>query len=238
MSEQNMREQNGSDTMWRKALHLAALGAILLAGSCAGPSNDGHAMFEDPAANHPITVSPSYQSLKVNFSAADAGLLPDDAARFTRFVENYRDHGNGAISISVPAGSDTRAAAAYFAGRIAEMGIARNRILVATHDVHDGDMRVELDYMSFKAGTAPCGDWSRNLGVTWRNQTDPNFGCAVQHNIAAMVANPRDLIAPRDMEGGDAVRRATVLDNYEQGKPTAAQKTADQSGAVSDVGKQ
>jgi pilus assembly protein CpaD len=53
-----------------------------------------------------------------------------------------------------------------------------------------------------------------------------------------MVANPRDLIAPRDMEGGDATRRATVLDNYEQGKPTAAQKTADQSGAVSDVGKQ
>jgi pilus assembly protein CpaD len=233
-----MSEQTGSDDFLRGALRLAALCVILLAGSCAAPINDGQGMFEDPAANHPITVTPSYQALKVSFSAADAGLLPDDAQRFTRFVENYRDHGNGAISISVPAGSDTRAAVSYFADRIANMGVPRNRILVATHDVRDGDMRVELDYMSFKAATAPCGDWSRNLGDTASNQTSPNFGCAVQHNIAAMVANPRDLIAPRDMEGGDATRRATVLDNYEQGKPTAAQKTADQSGAVSDVGKQ
>ena len=37
------------------------------------------------------------------------------------------------------------------------------------------------------------------------------------------------------MDGGDGNRAATVLGNYEAGKPTAAEKAAAQSGAVSDI---
>jgi len=233
-----MRHQSETTNFLRDALRLAALCAVLMAGSCAAPMNDASGPFEDPAVNHPITVEPSYQTLKVSFSAADSGLMPDDAARFAHFIDNYRDHGNGAISISVPAGSDTRDAVSYFAGRIAEAGISRDRILVTTHDVQGGDMRVEIDYVSFQASTEPCGDWSHNLGDDAGNLTNPNFGCAVQQNVAAMVADPRDLVQPRALEGGDAARRAGVLDNYEKGKPTPAEKTDAQSGAVSDVGKQ
>ncbi len=53
-----------------------------------------------------------------------------------------------------------------------------------------------------------------------------------------MIADPRDLVSPRGFETADGKRAATVIDSYEQGKPTAAQKTQDQSGAVSDVNKQ
>ena len=233
-----MPNQIEPENFLRSALRLTALCAILMAGSCAAPMNGPDSLMEDPAVNHPITVQPSYESLKVSFSASDSGLLPEDSARFSRFVENYRDHGNGAISISAPAGSDTNAAVSYFADRIVEMGINRDHILVTTHDVRDGDTRIELDYVAFQAATEPCGDWSHNLGDTASNTSNPNFGCAVQQNIAAMVADPRDLIEPRVMDGGDATRRAGVLDNYEKGKPTPADKTADQSGAVSDVGKQ
>jgi pilus assembly protein CpaD len=58
----------------------------------------------------------------------------------------------------------------------------------------------------------------------------------VQHNIAAMVSDPRDLVAPRPMTAADSLRRATVTSNYEKGTPTAAQQTQQQSGAVSDIG--
>jgi pilus assembly protein CpaD len=57
----------------------------------------------------------------------------------------------------------------------------------------------------------------------------------VQHNIAAMVADPRDLVAPRPMGDADAKRRETVMTQYQLGLPTASQKTQDQSGKVSDV---
>jgi pilus assembly protein CpaD len=52
----------------------------------------------------------------------------------------------------------------------------------------------------------------------------------VQQNIAAMVADPRDLMAPRPMAPMDANRRATVLEHYEKGEVTqATKKTSDQS---------
>jgi pilus assembly protein CpaD len=63
-----------------------------------------------------------------------------------------------------------------------------------------------------------------------------SFGCAVQHNIAAQIENPRDVLEPRAAGATDATRRQTIMSTYEKGQPTAASKNADQSVAVSDVG--
>jgi pilus assembly protein CpaD len=52
-----------------------------------------------------------------------------------------------------------------------------------------------------------------------------------------MVADPRDLAQSRPFDSSDPVRRTVVIQTYEQGKPTAATKTSEQSGAVSDVNK-
>jgi pilus assembly protein CpaD len=114
--------------------------------------------------------------------------------------------------------------------------VPRARILVGTHEAAGGDALVEIGYVGYVAQSDPCGDWSKDLAETASNQSAPNFGCAVQHNIAAMVADPRDLVQPRPSTDADAVRRNTVLGNYEKGKVTAAEKTQDQSAKVSDVG--
>ena len=216
---------------------IASLFAVLAAGSCAAPMNDNSGLFDDPAVNHPIQVQPSYHTIRLPFSAPDAGLMPDDAQHFDVFVADFMQHGNGAISISAPAGRDALVAIAYFGERLANAGVPRDRILVGTHDLAGGDARVELGYIGYQAATAPCGDWSQNLGFTAANHVGPNFGCSVQQNIAAQVADPRDLIAPQPLGPGDAARRAIVYDNYKNGKPTGAQTTPDQSAAVSDVAK-
>ena len=54
------------------------------------------------------------------------------------------------------------------------------------------------------------------------NKQYHNLGCASQNNLAAMIANPADLLAPRGMSEIDAARRATVIDNYRQGNQTNA----------------
>ena len=219
----------------KDSLRVASVAAVLLAGSCAAPMNDGTTFSNDPAANHPITVAPHFTTLKVNFSAADAGLLPDDAARFEAFVADYVSRGSGSISISAPQSGDSTAIIRYFGTRLFEMGVPRSRILVGTHD--GSDQRVEIGFIAYAASTKPCGDWSKNLGETADNSPSPNFGCAVQANIAAQVADPRDLIQMRDADPIDATRRAAVIGNYEQGKITSAEKSKDQSGAVADVDK-
>jgi pilus assembly protein CpaD len=210
------------------------LAALLVAAGCSSKSDDDKMTFDDPIANHPILVQPSSQSLEVNVSPA--GIAPADVGRFEGFVAGYQAHGNGKILISAPNGSPN-GAAALLADRINTMGVSRDKILVASRDAAPGDDRVELNYVTYQANTAPCGDWSEDLSYTMDNKTAANLGCAVQHNIAAMVSDPRDLLGPQSMGGADADRRATVITNYEKGSPTAATKTSDQSSAISDVGR-
>jgi pilus assembly protein CpaD len=218
-----------------------SLAAVLMAGSCAvPPTNDGKSIMQDPEVNHPIEVEPSYQSMKLYYSPADTGISPADQARFDSFVADYQEHGNGSIAVSAPAGINSKEMIGFFAQRINDMGVSKDHILVASHDAPDGDMRVEINYVSYQAHTDKCGDWSENLAYSADNLTPKNFGCAVQQNIAAQVADPRDLLGPRTMEAASAVRRATVMGNYEQGKPTSADKRStglgnEQSGTSSDV---
>ena len=206
-----------------KIIRAGALGAILIAGSCA-VQNGADTISEDPLVNHPIAVEPSFQDLKLHFAGGDSGISTDDVVKFNNFLADYRTHGNGSLGISVPNGAPAHAAITFFAERAAESGISRDKILVSTHDVANGDFRVDISYISYSAKTDSCGDWSENLAFTADNQTPKNFGCSVQHNIAAQLADPRDLLGPRPMEAGDGARTAVVLDAYEQGKPTAATK--------------
>jgi pilus assembly protein CpaD len=218
-------------------LRIAALGCVIVAGSCAY-HNDGDSIAEDGAVNHPITVEPSFKEIKMHFAGGEQGITPDDAIVFDNFLADFRAHGNGSLGISVPDGGPSRSAITWFAERAAATGIPKDKILVSTHDVANGDFRVDISYITYTAKTDECGDWSENLAFTADNLTPKNFGCATRQNLAAMVSDPRDLITPRRFDPADANRAATVLDAYEQGKPTSAQKTGDQSGAVSDVNKQ
>ena len=207
--------------------------AVMLAASCAAPY-DGEGPTSDGAANHPIAVEPHFTSIKLSFSVPEAGLLPDDSARLDSFVAGYLSRGSGSISISAPAGRDANATLEYFGARLFSMGVPRSRILVGTHD---RGSQVEIGFIAYAAHADACGDWNEDLASTAGNRTAHNFGCATQQNIAAQIADPRDLVEMRGSDAADAARRAVVLDNYEKGKVTAADKTRDQSAAVSDVNK-
>lgn len=215
----------------------AALAGVLMASSCAAPYNDG-SFTADPVANHPIAVAPSMESLKLSLASPSSGLSPDDEARFSAFARAYLAAGNGSISISAPRGAGSSGAIRYFGERLAAMGVPEDRILAGTHEAADGDSRVELGYITYSAHTDPCGDWLKNAGDTASNLPMPNFGCASQHNLAAMVSDPRDLVEPEPLGPADAGRRSAVMGNYEKGQPTAAQKTPDQSTSISNIGRQ
>lgn len=220
--------------MTRNIFRGFCLAAVLTAGSCTVPFTKDADNFDDPAVNHPLLVEPSYQSLKVAYAAG--AMDPEGAAKLEAFIADYRAHGNGKIAINVPSGPGMQQTVIALSNQINEMGISRDRILVASHDGATGGGQVELNYISYQAHTAACGDWSENLAITAANSTAANFGCSNQHNIAAMVSDPRDLLGPRPMDGGDATRRHTVIGNYESGKVSGADKSADQKASVSDVG--
>jgi pilus assembly protein CpaD len=208
---------------WLAALSLSA---------CAAPFN-GPENISDERLMYPITVAPRMETLRVPFNG---NMSPDMDSRFVAFAKDYLENGNGAISISVP-DSDPEARR-YFASRLSDLGVPAWRIMIGNSETAGSAQDVELSYIRYAAEVAPCGDWSTNAADTASNMPPPNFGCATQHNLAAMVADPRDLVAPRGTDAADAQRRMTVLDKYRKGQSTPAEKTAEQSGAVADVNKQ
>ncbi len=216
----------------KDTMRVLSLFAVMLAGSCASPLNTTSDLY-NPEQIHPITVTPGYESLKVSFSAGEAGLMPDDEAHFVAFVQHYIAHGHGAISVSAPDGPGAQTVIHYFGDRIADMGVEPSRILVGTHPAANGDGSVELGYVTYVAHSDPCGDWTDDVAGTSSNLPTKNFGCATQHNLAAEVADPHDLEQMRPMGPADAARRDTVIQKYEAGSATGAGKNSDQNASLS-----
>jgi pilus assembly protein CpaD len=96
----------------------------------------------------------------------------------------------------------------------------------------DATAPVRLAYLRYVAQGPECGHWPTNLASDPRALPYPNFGCAQQHNLAAQIANPADLLGPRTMAPADADRRGTIMENYRQGKLTGAEKSADERAQV------
>src|SRR5690349_15788221 len=152
----------------KNLLRAAAVAAVLLAGSCASPTNDG-SVFADGLRNHPITVAPHYQAIRVGFSDSAAGLSPEDGSNLSAFVDDYLARGDGQISISAPRGPNSSAALAYIGDDLVQMGVPRSRILVGTHDSSNGDTRVEIGYIAYGARADACGNWSEDASDTAQN---------------------------------------------------------------------
>ena len=69
-----------------------------------------------------------------------------------------------------------------------------------------------------------CPDWSASEGATLGNNTSPNFGCAVNSNLAAMIADPEHLLEGASGTGETTVMTSTrAIQTYRELKPSAAQ---------------
>lgn len=64
---------------------------------------------------------------------------------------------------------------------------------------------------------------------------EAKFGCSYANNIAAMLDNPRDAIAPRKAEALSTIRTMQILRAYVEGKATGAALPESEAGEASAV---
>ena len=74
-----------------------------------------------------------------------------------------------------------------------------------TAPVAPGNVRVVV---SRNVASVPnCPNWERPSQPNYNNRMMPNLGCAVNSNLAAMVANPEDLVHGRSMATASPMSR-------------------------------
>lgn len=189
----------------------------------------------DPAQRHPIIVSQQPQTMEVRVSASARGLTPRQRAEVLEFADRSRasDAGNSRLIIQAPGGGANEISSMHAVGEIrqilSDMGFAESSIAVeAYHADGSSNAPLRVSYLRYVAEAPTCGYWPTNLAHEPNNGNYPNFGCANQHNLAVMVANPADLIGPRTESDRPGERRDAVWDKYVKGESTASKKVDDE----------
>lgn len=180
---------------------------------------------------YPIQVAQGRVQMKVPTRSSRLSSAHEDGV--ARFAQEAADHQSGGVTIARPAG---RTSADVIAGRVTQVlnahGISSGNI---RHSTYKGHGPVIMSYKRHMARTAECGDWSEDVNTHTDNLPYPNFGCAQQHNLAAIVANPKDFVQPRTATSSSSARKTTVLGKYVEGEPTAASAESNQDIKISDA---
>lgn len=220
---------------------LAGLALAALALAAAGCKHDeftqpqvaGWALV-DPAQRHPIIVSQEPQTIALRVSSASRGLSPRQRAEVLEFADRSRaaDAGNSRLVIQAPGGGANEVSAMHAVGEIrqilSDMGFPEASIAVEAYHAERGDAPVRISYLRYVAEAPVCGYWPTNLADQRDNGNYPNFGCANQHNLAVMVANPGDLLGPRTESDRVGERRDATWEKYVKGESTGAEKSEDE----------
>ena len=98
-----------------------------------------------------------------------------------------------------------------------------DRIRLVSYAAPDPRAPVVVGFETLRAVAPECGRNWGNLSRSGDNQSASNFGCAITANLAAQIADPRDIQQPRAMTSADASRRTVVFDQYRAGKQTSAE---------------
>jgi pilus assembly protein CpaD len=85
--------------------------------------------------------------------------------------------------------------------------------------VDPGNVRVVVTRS--RAFVPGCPDWSDKLASNMSNSTSDGYGCAVNANIAAMVADPQHLLHGAEGSGETVVMSSTkAIQTYREQEPT------------------
>jgi pilus assembly protein CpaD len=189
--------------------------AVALTGCAYKPGPDLEAGFA--AVNVPVVSRADYV---FDAAAPNGSLSPSEASRldawFASLGFRYGD------TVYVDGGPYSEGARAQVAGIAGSYGMMVSQgAPVTAGSVAPGNVRVVV---SRNVASVPnCPNWDRPAQPNYNNKMLPNYGCGVNSNLAAMVANPEDLIHGR--EGGtvvDTITASRAIGVYRSKAPTGS----------------
>lgn len=207
----------------RTVLVAAALSATL--SSCAGgPAGGDGPPPLTPTSRFALQVEPGVDRIALAVREDGVSATQEDA--LAALANRFGIEGATSLRIEAPSGGDVVANDFAFRVKAAleQVGAPGHLIQVVAYEAPDARAPVLVGFETLRAVVPQCGTAWGNLARTNNNESSANFGCAVTANLAAQIANPRDIVTPRGMTPANAGRRAVVFDNYRKGEATAAQR--------------
>lgn len=223
---------------------VAALGAVVLAGCASGGARQAArdeatrtVLTTTPLDLHQPKVSRSSERLEMTVAPDAYELGAAERAELAAFARAYLQLGEGPLVLSLPGGQMNAQGAVQIAAQaravLFEAGVPWERIVGGNYAGGAG-APIVIEFARYVVERPDCPPLSSyDLRKSADNMPMQSFGCATQSNLAAMIANPADLIRPADMSQPDAGRRARQLGQYREGGNTATSRSGDERVTVS-----
>ena len=226
---------------------LIAAFAVMLAGCMKTASDTTGSAPDYYADRHPITMKEGTHTLALFVGAGRGGLSPTQQAEVLAFAQSWKREATGGVIIERPAGGANERAALDSLKEVlsimVQAGVPNSGIGIRPYHAKGNRLAtLRLNYPKVKAMAGPCGLWPEDLGPTYdpqhyENREYWNFGCANQRNLAAMVAEPADLMQPRAETPVYRAKRTVGNEKWRKGESPATIYPDSQKGAISEVGK-
>lgn len=202
--------------MFRHSPLIPALIPALLLGGCMGTQNRGVESIHQPVV--------ARQHYALDLQTAGDELARGESARLNDWLVTLNLRYGDKVAIDDPA--SYRGARRDVSRVVGGYGLLLDdgRPITAA-PVAPGTVRVVVSRM--EASVPGCPDWSRNASHEFDNHTSSNYGCATNASLAAMIANPEDLV--HGQSGGpvtDAARARKAIDALQKTAPSGGGGTS------------
>ena len=197
--------------MFKRIALPALLAPALLLGGC-GTYNGGVDSVYQPVVQRTDYV--------FDLNTSGYGLAPGETERLAGWLGSMRlAYGD---KVAVDDGGDGSTGREQIAAEAGRYGILLDdKAPVTVGRIGPGTVRVVVTRMS--ASVPNCPDYSRQYQPDYAASTTSNYGCATNSNLAAMVANPGDLVRGQPGSGvSDPASGSRAVKVYRDATPTGA----------------
>lgn len=200
--------------------------------ACSGGLDSNHSMY---SVHQPVVEKAEY-ALDLNTNAS--GLGYGELTRLTGWFDALGLQYGDKIYIEDPIDSpDTRASIMAVASRYNIQATSPTTVLANTLPL--GMVRVTVSRA--KAHVPNCPSWhsTAKSDMNFNNGLSSNFGCAVNTNLAAMIANPEDLLQGAKDTGSTSVMTSNkAIDAYRKAVPTGEGNVVNKTSTQAQAGDQ
>ncbi len=204
-----------------KLLSAVALSLGLAVAGCAGvPTNTSLYSLKQPVVER--------DNFTMDVNTSRSGLSISEQQRLNGWFETMDLRYGDRVAIEDPSSNPAVSEAVNeLAGRY---GLIVSEVAPTTSGVlAPGQARVVITRSS--ASVPGCPDWSAQSDANYLNASSPGYGCAVNSNLAAMIANPEDLLEGQSGTGETVVTTSNrAIQTYRDATPTGSGGLANATG--------
>lgn len=148
------------------------------------------------SVNQPVVKRTNFV-MDVNLNSN--GITASEKVRLSQWMDALGIRYGDRISMDYGNGYRSAAADQDLSKLAADRGLLMNKSVPVTQgNVTPGTVRVIVTRST--ASVPNCPDWDRSSETNFQSSTSDGYGCATNSNLAAMVADPEDLIRGKEAD--------------------------------------